>query len=435
MRKIITYLLLWTGVLAVPLAAQADAPSDEPKAVPATRPEIKEALEKLKHRTPRLPLPPVTEADRAAAGERSVVNNGRARALYLPESWRPSRGQNDPDMSLDYGFKTQLFWIVSRGNNCHYCLGHQEHKLAAVGMDDDTIAALDSDWSRFKPGEQAAMHLARNMTLEPHAIATADIDALRPYFTDPQIIELVYTIASYNSTNRWTDSLGLPQDHTFRDGPIHFDTPTSAQFVSARSIAAPTPRLKRPPLESEEEVQAALSAARQRQPRVALPREEAARRVMADVWSDSDMPQWVIALAQFPQTGSRQVAMAKAIATEGDLEDLLKFQLARISARHNRAWYMLGNIDALLIKFGVSKEDLGKLDGSWDEFTPAEQEAFKFARKLTVNSWQITDADIARLRKHYNDRQVAQIVHGVCTANFFDRFTETLGLQLQSEAE
>ena len=26
----------------------------------------------------------------------------------------------DPSMTLDYAFKTMLFWIVSRVNNCHY---------------------------------------------------------------------------------------------------------------------------------------------------------------------------------------------------------------------------------------------------------------------------------------------------------------------------
>ena len=426
-----------SSAIALCMAAaitQAEEASDTPNPIPPTRPEIKEALEKLKHRTPRLPLPPVTEDAPSTTGQRSIVNNARARAMYLPESWRPARSQNDPAMTLDYGFKTQLFWIVSRGNNCHYCLGHQEHKLAAVGMDDDTIAALDSDWSRFPAGHQAAMHLARKMTLEPHAISSADVDALKPHFTDAQIIELVFTIASYNSTNRWTDSLGLPQDQKFRDGPIHFETPTSSQFLRTKSIVAAGPELKRPPLESPAEVDAALAAARKRQPRVALPSKDQARQAMASVWDSENMPQWVVALAQFPATGSRQVAALKAIATEGDLDDKLKFQLARISARHNRAWYALGHMNAMLRRLGMSDEQIQALDGSLAEFTPAEQEALKFARKLTATSWQMSDADIARLQKHYTDRQVAQIVQVVCMANFLDRFTETLGLQLEGEA-
>ena len=62
-------------------------------------------------------------------------------------------------MTLDNKFKVQLFWIVSRANNCQYCLGHQEAKLLGAGMKEDEIAALDGDWSQFTPAEQAAYRL------------------------------------------------------------------------------------------------------------------------------------------------------------------------------------------------------------------------------------------------------------------------------------
>ena len=81
-------------------------------------------------RKPRIPLPELTEAERAKLGEREAGYEARLRALYLPEGWgfggpRPPGaaplGRNtDPNMTLDYAFKTELFWIVSRANNCHY---------------------------------------------------------------------------------------------------------------------------------------------------------------------------------------------------------------------------------------------------------------------------------------------------------------------------
>ena len=49
----------------------------------------------------------------------------------------------------------------------------------------------------------------------------------------------MHTIAGFNSTNRWTDSLGLPEDERMRDKPIRFDEPTSPRFVSYVSVAAP----------------------------------------------------------------------------------------------------------------------------------------------------------------------------------------------------
>ena len=55
-------------------------------------------------------------------GEREAGYEGRLRGLYLPRGeGQGGFGFNrepDPNMTLDYRFKTQLFWIVSRTNTC-----------------------------------------------------------------------------------------------------------------------------------------------------------------------------------------------------------------------------------------------------------------------------------------------------------------------------
>jgi hypothetical protein len=95
-----------------------------PNAVPLTRPEMKQCLEDLKGRNPRIPLPDLTAEERAKLGERSGSYEARLRFHYLPGGGRdggPGFARTpDPNMSLDYAFKTMLFWIVSRTNNCHY---------------------------------------------------------------------------------------------------------------------------------------------------------------------------------------------------------------------------------------------------------------------------------------------------------------------------
>ncbi len=97
------------------LTALLLAPAADPKPAPATRDEVKAALEAYKKATPRLPMPP--------AAEGRGVNNGRFREYYLPEfsSGRGGSGrQADPAMTLDNTFKVKLFWIASRTNNCYY---------------------------------------------------------------------------------------------------------------------------------------------------------------------------------------------------------------------------------------------------------------------------------------------------------------------------
>lgn len=109
---------------AWPSGLRADDAQDAPLPVPLTRLELKQALEDLKDRPLRIPLPELTEQDRAKLGERAESYEARLRYHYMPSG----AGQGgfffsrepDPNMSLDYAFKTMLFWIVSRTNNCHY---------------------------------------------------------------------------------------------------------------------------------------------------------------------------------------------------------------------------------------------------------------------------------------------------------------------------
>lgn len=108
------------GLLAVAAPGRADAPLP----TPLTRPEMKKALESIKVRKPRIPLPELTPAEAATLDERARGYEGRLRSVYMPGQGdgRSAFGSRDadPEMTLDYAFKVKLFWLVSRANNCLY---------------------------------------------------------------------------------------------------------------------------------------------------------------------------------------------------------------------------------------------------------------------------------------------------------------------------
>ena len=288
-------------------------------ALTKTRPEMKKTIEGLKLREARIPLPPLT-AEEIASGRRSV-NNGRLRSIYLPESWQssnnsgrnqgrtgqgqaaqgqPAQGQTAQGQTAqvqpaqtdrqrleqmqqapDYGFKTRLFWIVSRTNDCQYCLGHQELKLKRVGMTDDQIAALDCKWSAFPEEEQAWMKVTRKITLTPHLVTDEDLAPLKKHYSDTQIVDILQTVCGNNSTNRWTASTGIPQDRSFGgDEPSQLDTPTSAEFSTVETKVAPLDYKPRAPWESRAEAEAAMTACQSRTSLVKLPSMQAARQAL-----------------------------------------------------------------------------------------------------------------------------------------------------------
>lgn len=436
---------LFSGLL---LSLQAVAQESDVPQPAVNRQQMKQQLEALKARTSRLPLPPPSAEDLASG--RMLVNNGRLRSLYLPPSWQGfvvpgwggSSARQKPASTAsvlktmqarpDYGFKTRLFWIVSRGNDCQYCLGHQELKLRSVGMSDDQIAALDSRWDLFPTAEQAAMELTHQLTMSPHTVQAADVAKLKEFYSDREVIDIVYTVARYNAVNRWTDSTGIPQDKSFgSEEHSNLTTPTSAEYVNVRSKIAPIDVATRPEWESIDEALAKMAATRQRQPAVALPTMEQARQVLLGDTPGVTPPVWLQALAE------QSVALdawrqRQAMVRDGQTDALLRAQIAWISARENRAWYSAGHARARIVALGSEPATLASFTALEQSASqPGHAEALRFARKLTSAPHKMVDADIARLREHFNDFEVAEIIQLTCDANAFDRFTEALQLPLE----
>jgi hypothetical protein len=119
MKRVYALLILFATTAFA--GASEEAPSTAPNRVPLTRPEMKVALEELKDREPRIPMPEINEEERKLLGERADHYEARLRLKYLShEPPRTGSREPDPAMTLTYEFKTQMFWIVARMNNCHY---------------------------------------------------------------------------------------------------------------------------------------------------------------------------------------------------------------------------------------------------------------------------------------------------------------------------
>lgn len=481
----LTLLGIVTGFLAISAIASEPerTPRTEPRPVPLTRPEMKQLLEDMKSRPNRIPLPELTEEDKANLGSRADSYESRLRYHYMlqsgsrrigtartevaaPGGTRGARGgfgggfsrDSDPKMTLDYPFKTKLFWIVSRTNNCQYCLGHQEIKLALAGVSENEVAALDGDWSQFTPKERAAFAFARKMTYEPHHFTDADLDGLRQYYTDMQILEMILSVSGNNSINRWKEGAGIPQEKTAanfvsragsdipKDRPLpveSFLTPTADEFTKLVSKVAvlqvdeksgDISRLaicKRPPLESRADVEAALAATRTRKPRLPLVDDAEARALLPKDWPAGPLPQWVRLMANFPRDGVSRIQSTQSAEENTELKPLLRAQVCWIIARQDRAWYATGLAQQQLRELGQTDDQIYQLDGDWKEFSPAEQAQFTLARKLAATPIVLTDADVAVALKQTSPREVVQLITYVTGRASFDRVTESAGLQLE----
>jgi hypothetical protein len=77
------------------------------------------------------------------------------------------------------------------------------------------------------PMRKAIFAFSRKVSREPASVTRADVDALRPYLNDAQIVELVFAICRYNTMNRLADAFGVP--------------------LETENVFAPAPEPKEPP--------------------------------------------------------------------------------------------------------------------------------------------------------------------------------------------
>jgi alkylhydroperoxidase family enzyme len=381
------------------------------KPVPLNRGDMLHALESLKHRQPRLPLPPTTvreSSNASQSGSLGIVNNGLMRSHYLPNAF--SYRRSSATSGLPYDFTTELFWIVSRVNNCHYCLGHQEHKLAAVGVTEETLLKLDTDWTQFDDRERAAFEFTRLLTTSPHQITQRDVQKMQDHFSDLEILEIAYLVGRYNSTNRWTDSLGIPQE-----AHREYESSLDASPLAKQSIVATVGFDERSRLTNEDDWMAELQRQSKREPRLQFV-----------VSNNYELPHEQL-LAAIPSAGAAIIEQYRLAQTEGELPVALREKIAFVAARHDQAWYMQNWLVERMSSRGLTSSEIFQL-GMSDTAADAEAAALAFTSRLTMQPQSITDREIDALKEHYTQKQIAEIVYHIGLAAMLNRVTETAGI-------
>jgi uncharacterized peroxidase-related enzyme len=87
-------------------------------------------------------------------------------------------------------------------------------------------------------------------------------------------------------------------------------------------------------------------------------------------------------------------------------------------------------------RVGLTPEDWRALKaGDYSRFSEKEQAALKYSEKLTRSSGEITDGDVAELKKYFSDAEIVDLHLLVGLVNLTNRFTDPLGLELEFAAQ
>ena len=119
----------------------------------------------------------------------------------------------DPETSVvPLELKGLIGQISSKTAGCRYCQAHAAFGSERSGAASDRLEQL---WSfetsdAFDEAERAALRFAILASSVPNGVSDAAFEAVRQYWGDGEIVEILAVVALYGFLNRWNDSLATP---------------------------------------------------------------------------------------------------------------------------------------------------------------------------------------------------------------------------------
>ncbi len=116
--------------------------------------------------------------------------------------------------SLPTSLAAMILYTVAAANKCVYCGSIHKVTCRTVGVDEETLAALDSNLAGLSPRRvQAIVSFAKKCATDRHSLGDADYEKLREQgISDEEIVEIVSLAALGNYLDTIADSLKLEVD-------------------------------------------------------------------------------------------------------------------------------------------------------------------------------------------------------------------------------
>ena len=121
--------------------------------------------------------------------------------------------------NLPMSLAAMILFSIASARNCQYCSAVHQLTCTTLGVEEDTLAALQEDLSAVAPERvQAIVSFAQKCSLDPQALAASDYDAVRAHgVSDEEIIEVIGLAALGSYLDTLADALKVPVDSVIRD--------------------------------------------------------------------------------------------------------------------------------------------------------------------------------------------------------------------------
>ncbi|HUT50444.1 MAG TPA: carboxymuconolactone decarboxylase family protein [Alphaproteobacteria bacterium] len=123
------------------------------------------------------------------------------------------------DGELDWLTKELIILKATHRNDCKYCVVQHETLSKRLGIPDEKIQHIGGDLYKdsphFSDAEKALMDLTVQIGVDANHVPEELWGRLKQHFTEPQIVEAVFTITIYIAVSKFGDALGVELEPVF----------------------------------------------------------------------------------------------------------------------------------------------------------------------------------------------------------------------------
>lgn len=108
--------------------------------------------------------------------------------------------------------KEMIAVVVSKANNCHYCVAVHSFSLQLLGLEEERVEQITRDYLQADLDERtkAILDFAVKVSKAADEVGEEEVDSLRRLgLSDGEILEIVTVVAMFNAINRVADALGV----------------------------------------------------------------------------------------------------------------------------------------------------------------------------------------------------------------------------------
>jgi uncharacterized peroxidase-related enzyme len=139
-------------------------------------------------------------------------------------------------------------------------------------------------------------------------------------------------------------------------------------------------------------------------------------------------------MAYRPEIMTRFAGLNEAVMGPGEVAQELKQMVAAVTSAAAGCRYCQAHTSQVAVARGVA---VSKVEALWlyatdPQFTAAERTALEVAQGAGLTPSAVTDEAVHRLREHFSDVQVVEIVAVIALFGFLNRWNDTMATELES---